>query len=247
VGIRFLDCAPMRPWWPRWDVGGPCIAVETDQGLVLVDTGIGLHDHQNPYWIVRLFALNFGLRRDPDTTAVRQLERQGIPSEAVRHIVLTHLHFDHAGGLPDFPHALIHVHQREHQAFLHPRSWIELAYDRADAAHGPRWVLYDHTDADWLGFEAIRLPFNPVMYLIPLFGHTRGHCGVAIQDGDRWMFQCADALPVSVDNSATPAWLNRIVLGNHGPRLRAFAQEHPEVQMLAGHMWRSFFERQTSG
>jgi len=244
MSLRVLNCAPMRPWWPRWDVGATCILVETDQGLVLVDTGVGLHDHEHPCWIVRLFALIFGLRRGPDTTAVRQLGKRGIPSESITHIVLTHLHFDHAGGLPDFPHADVHVHRREHQAFLHPRSWIELAYDRADAAHGPRWVLYDRPDAEWFGFEAIRLPFRPAMYLIPLFGHTRGHCGVAIQAGDRWVFQCADALPLSADFNVTPAWLNRLVLGPHQMRLQAFATQHPEVQMLAGHMWRPFFECQ---
>jgi hypothetical protein len=57
-------------------------------------------------------------------------------------------------------------------------------------------------------------------------------------------FQCAGALPFSTNFSVTPAWVNRVVLGSHGPRLQAFAREHPEVRMLAGHMWRSFFERQ---
>ena len=48
VIVRFLDCAPMQPRWPRWDVGGTCIAVETDEGIILVDTDVGLHDHENP-------------------------------------------------------------------------------------------------------------------------------------------------------------------------------------------------------
>jgi len=244
MSCQVLDCAPIAPWFPRWKVGAACVLVETDQGTVLVDTGVGVHDHENPHWIVRFFALDFGLSRDPASTAVRQLERRGIRPDSVRHIVLRHLHFDHAGGLPDFPQAQVDVHRREHEAYLHPRSWLELAYDRADAAHGPQWVLYDQANSDWLGFEAIRLPFNPAMYLIPLFGHTRGHCGVAIQDGDRWLFQCGDALPLDAGFDVTPAWLNRLVLGPHGPRLQAFAREHPEVRLLAGHMRRSYFEGQ---
>ena len=242
--ILAMDCAPMRPWWPRWDVGGTCLAVDTDQGLVLVDTGVGLHDHEHPGWVVRLFCLDFGLGRDPQTTAVHQLAHRGIAAGDVRHIVLTHLHFDHAGGLPDFPHAQVHVHHREVEAFLRPRSWIELAYDRMDAAHGPEWRVYDRIDADWFGLDAIRLPFHACMYLVPLFGHTRGHCGVAIQNGDGWIFQCGDALPLNVEFDVTPRWLNRLVLGPHGPRLEGFARAHPDVRLLAGHMRRSFFEAQ---
>jgi glyoxylase-like metal-dependent hydrolase (beta-lactamase superfamily II) len=219
-----------------------CLAIDTDRGLPLADTGVGLHDRTHPFWIVRQFALDFGLQRDPDTTAVHQLARRGIAAGDVRHIVLTHLHFDHAGGLPDFPHAQVHVHRREYEAFLRPREWIELAYDRLDAAHSPAWRLYEPIDAEWLGFEAIRLPFTPSMYLVPLFGQTRGHCGVAIQTEDGWIFHCGDALPLNAAADVTPAWLNRLVLGPHGPRLEALARAHPEVRLLAGHMRRTFFQ-----
>ena len=67
VSIRVLDCAPMLP---REDVGGTCLVVDTDQGPVLVDTGVGLHDHEHPGWVARLFSLDFDLGRDPETTAV---------------------------------------------------------------------------------------------------------------------------------------------------------------------------------
>jgi glyoxylase-like metal-dependent hydrolase (beta-lactamase superfamily II) len=80
------------------------------------------------------------------------------------------------------------------------------------------------------------------MYLIPLFGHTSGHCGVAIEDSSGWVFQAADALPLSAQFDVTPGWVNRMVLGPHGPRLKAFAAAHPEVRLLAGHAWQSFFQ-----
>ena len=244
MSVLILDCAPMSPWFPRWHIGGTCLLVETDQGLVLVDSGLGLHDYLDPSPMVRFFQLDFGIHTDPENAAVRQIVRLGYSPQDVRHIVLTHLHFDHAGGLPDFPHAQVHVHRREYEAMQRPRRFIEWAYDRKDIQHQPSWVFYEQTDAEWLGFEAMRLPFSPEMYLVPLFGHTAGHCGVAVQDKDGWIFNCADALPTHAQFDLTPAWLNRLVLGTHVPRLQSWAAAHPEVRLLGGHMWKSFFDQQ---
>lgn len=242
--VHILDCASMSPWFPRWHFGTVCLLVETDQGPVLVDTGLGLHDYFNPSRMVRFFRLDFGIHNQPEKAAVRQVSRLGFPPEEVRHIVQTHLHFDHAGGIADFPHARVHVHRREYEAMQHPRTIMEWAYDRADFVHKPSWELYDQPDAEWFGFEVIRLPFSPQMYLVPLFGHTRGHCGVVIQVNDGWIFQCADAFPTNAQFDLTPAWLNRLAIGAHVPRLQALAAAHPEVRLLAGHMWKSFFDQQ---
>ena len=240
--IQILNCAPMSPWFPLWQVGAPCLLIETDQGLAFVDTGLGLHDYEHPSHIVRFFQFVFGIANDPNSTAVRQLRRLEYDPQEVQHIIMTHLHFDHAGGLPDFPHAQVHVHRREMEAMQHPRHLIELAYDHADFAHGPAWILYEQVTEQWLGQDVIRLPFIPEMFLVQLFGHTRGHCGVAVRDCDSWLFQCADALPASIQFDLTAGWLNRLVLGPHVPRLQVWASDHPEVRLLAGHMWQSFFE-----
>lgn len=51
--IHILNCVTMNPWWPRWHLGGVCLLVETDDGPVLVDTGLGLHDYAHPSRLVR--------------------------------------------------------------------------------------------------------------------------------------------------------------------------------------------------
>lgn len=111
--------------------------METDRGLVLVDTGLGLHDFSNSTCMVRFFQLDFGIHKDPGNSALRQITRLGYSPDDVKHIIMTHLHFDHAGGLPDFPPAQVHVHRREYEAMQKPRGLIELAYDRANFVHNP--------------------------------------------------------------------------------------------------------------
>lgn len=244
--MHILNCVSMSPWFPRWQLGGTCLLVDTDKGAVLVDTGLGLHDYSDPSAMVRFFRADFGIENDPENTALRQVMHLGYSPDSITHIIMTHLHFDHAGGIPDFPQAKVHVHQRELQAMLHPSSLIELAYDRADFLHDPSWITYDEPDTTWLDFDAIRLPFCPEMYLIPLFGHTKGHCGVAIRSGSGWVFNCADALPTNAQFDLLPQWLSRMAIGPHVPHLKDWSTAHPDVHLLAGHMWKSFFDPQKS-
>jgi glyoxylase-like metal-dependent hydrolase (beta-lactamase superfamily II) len=49
----------------------------------------------------------------------------GFSPRDVRHIVLTHLDFDHAGGLDDFPWAMVHLLRRERDHALKQRTWLD--------------------------------------------------------------------------------------------------------------------------
>jgi glyoxylase-like metal-dependent hydrolase (beta-lactamase superfamily II) len=244
--IHILNCFSCDARVPSgWRTGTLCLLAETSQGPVLIDTGPGLDDYVRPPGILRVFQVITKVAMDVEETACRQVARLGYSPQDVQHVVLTHMHFDHCGGLRDFPAATVHVHQREYEAFMaRPRQLADLAYVRRHTAHHPRFSLYGDQGESWYGLPAIRLPFDPEMWLVPLFGHTRGHCGVTIRTKAGWHFHVADAGPVALEDYA-PAWLVGLVLGPHTDRLRAFAAEHSDVQITTGHMWLDYFHRQS--
>ena len=99
-----------------------CLLIETpNSGLVLVDTGYGLRDYVDPFpdRISRPFAALLNIRLRQEETAVRQIEALGLSPSDVRHIVITHLDFDHAGGIEDFPQATVHLTRTELDTFPH--------------------------------------------------------------------------------------------------------------------------------
>lgn len=168
------------------------LLIETGDGLVLVDTGLGTGDIADPNRLGRMWVRQTSPRLDPSETAIAQVQALGFSPRDVRHIVLTHLDLDHAGGLPDFPEATVHVHAREHAAAT---AGSKMRYIRDHFSHGPRWALHDDGGDDWFGFRGVRAlgDHQPDILLIPLPGHTAGHSGIAVRSGDGWLLHAGDA------------------------------------------------------
>ncbi len=227
-----------------------CLLVETDDGLLLVDTGFGTRDCVRPTPFMWLMMALGGSLRDLEETATRQVERWGYRSEDVNHIVLTHFHYDHASGLPDFPQAKVHIFEEEYDAVTKPQDMYErLPYQAEHWSHGPDWVVHSLRGDRWFGFDCT----PPVdigsteFFFVPLPGHTRGHCGVAVCLPDRWLLHCGDAYiyhgDVDAVNPSDPRHyrlikplinLNRSFrqIGKHSARLRALVREHGNVVRL---------------
>jgi glyoxylase-like metal-dependent hydrolase (beta-lactamase superfamily II) len=175
------------------------LLVELGNRLVLVDTGLGLHDVRYPRpRLSRLFldVLYRPRLREADT-AVRQLEQLGYRPEDVTDIVLTHLDCDHAGGLDDFPRARVHLLEAERKAAWAQKTFLDRQRFRPQQwSSSNRWITYEPEGETWYGFETVRelrgLP--PEILLVPLAGHTLGHAGVAIRTSrSNWYLHCGDA------------------------------------------------------
>ncbi len=120
----------------------------------------------------------------------------GVEPESIDDVLVTHLHFDHAGGLthapegaprPTFPRARVHVQRREFDDAranfgVMTQTYREENFAPLDATGA--WVLHDG--------EARPLPG---VRLIPSPGHTRGHQSVLIEGRERALLFGGDVMP----------------------------------------------------
>jgi glyoxylase-like metal-dependent hydrolase (beta-lactamase superfamily II) len=175
-----------------------CLLIETQRNLVLVDTGLGLRDVANPRSRLSAFFLNLvrpELREE--MTAVRQVAALGFDPRDVRHIVLTHLDFDHAGGLDDFPEARVHLIEAERVSALRQATWLDRQrYRPQQWGTKANWFGYTPGEGDtWFGLQRVRTLEGVAedIVMVPLVGHTLGHAGVAVRSRGRWLLQAGDA------------------------------------------------------
>lgn len=258
--IHHLNCGSMREIDPGNDLPAAralnhVLLVETDNALVLVDSGFGVHDNEET--LGQTFLDRAQPLLEPGETALQQVRNLGYAPEDVRHIVLTHLDLDHSGGLADFPHATVHLHDAEYRAAMaatsgHPEH--NLRYRPAHWAHRPHWSTYPSRKGNsWFGFDALELTGLTDVLLIPLAGHTAGHSAVAVRDGARWLLHAGDAFyhhgQIDPENRwSMPMWealeeiteTDRPLRIANQARLRELIRDHgDEVTVFAAHdPWR---------
>lgn len=206
--VHHLNCGSMRP--VSGEIVCHVLLLETDDRLVLVDTGFGLDDIRAPRR--RLGPVRHLIKPvlEERETAYHQILALGLDPHDVRDIVLTHFDLDHIGGLADFPQARVHASSVEVRGAMRaPNLYERVRYRPRQWSHGPRVVAHEPSGDPWRGFTAARA-LNDVadgLVMIGLVGHSRGHTAVAVDTGDGWLLHAGDAymLRAEVTGGSAPA------------------------------------------
>jgi len=147
-----------------------CLLVETPAGRVLIETGIG----------ERLPDKTRDMRRYEGTPIVPAMEAAGFDPKTVDLVVMSHLHFDHAGGLmragaggKAFPRARIVAQQAEWEIALSDNSRVVASYDQLELRLVQRWGKAGMVDGD--------VELLPGVSVVMTGGHSKGHQAIVVR------------------------------------------------------------------
>jgi N-acyl homoserine lactone hydrolase len=148
----------------------PIYAVDTDDGWVLFDTGCDPGVGTDPEGTWGRLAAAFRMRMSEEDHPVARLASIGVAPEDVRHVVLSHLHMDHAGGVRFFPSSAMHVQKAEYRWALHPDAVGAPGFLRSDFDHPE--VEYDLLEGDAEIVDGV--------HVVVTAGHTPGHQSLVV-------------------------------------------------------------------
>lgn len=158
--------------------------IDHPRGTVLFDTGANLSFALDPIKRYGALAAGFAIQMTHADHVVARISELGFAPEEVNYIVLSHLHYDHAGNLADFPCSKVLV-QTSELVFAHwPPVYQRATYLQRDFASGIDWVELDG-ECDVFGDGRI--------VTFPTPGHTPGHQSMMVQLDTKTLILVGDA------------------------------------------------------
>ncbi|WP_328606943.1 N-acyl homoserine lactonase family protein [Amycolatopsis sp. NBC_00345] len=201
----------------------PTFLVEHAGGLVLLDTGLAPAAAGDPAGhypdLGELLLIDY----PPERTVEAGLSALGFRCSDVTHVVLSHGHFDHTGGLGLFAHARLYRGAGELQHVREHANDPVRAYRIDDFAglETADWIEF-HDDLDVFGDGAVRILHAP--------GHTPGNAALLVKLPTRSILLTADTVHLR------QAWHDEVAMPmdpDH-PRARASIRRLKEIAAATG-------------
>lgn len=169
--------------------------IQTANRNILVDTGIGDYHGDK-------FDKRFGIKGEKNPLLAMLKSQHGLNPEDITDLIVTHLHFDHVGGLghqnPEhqiiFPKATLHVHKKHYQYALHPTArdagsfhsqYFKPLIEAAEAQGKIHWVDGQEGEVLRDGNDVIK------------FRCSHGHTPYLLHPYDEKFIYMADLVPTS--------------------------------------------------
>ena len=224
-----------------------CFLIDHRDGLVMFDTGIDpaiLSDKgyiEQPigrFLLPRIFRLHL-----KETDRVDHvLADAGVAASDIRRAVISHLHFDHVGGIAQVPQADLLVSDREWAILSEPhpeREWILREHIEIPTAKW-RQITFEPTDDPMFeGFDGIHdVAGDGSMILLPTPGHTAGSMSMLIRrDGWDPILLVGDLTYEAdlLDQNTVPGTGDRDTLLASFAKVRGLKQRLPGLTIVASH------------
>jgi glyoxylase-like metal-dependent hydrolase (beta-lactamase superfamily II) len=221
--------------------------LEHRDGLVLFDAGLDPAMATDPDYVSsaigrfllhRIFRLHIG----PDDSLNKKLEGLGYAAADIRKVVVSHLHFDHIGGIAHVPQAELIVSGEEWRQLSGPhpeREWILREHIELP---GAKWRQVEFAPSD----NPLFAPFGGCydvmgdgsMILLPTPGHTAGSMSMLVRTGGLPPLLLVADQTYDVDSlikDQVPGTGDAAVLRSSFAKVRALKRQLPDLVILASH------------
>ena len=146
--------------------------VETDAGYVLFDTGANEAIIWDPLLCPRYYPHARQPVVRPGDTLLERLASVNVSPSQVTHVIISHLHADHGGGIRHFPHARIVVQRAEYDHGMR--------VDEHDPASGYFRSDWDLPTTRWAIVDG-DVEVAPGVVALAAYGHTPGHQAALVE------------------------------------------------------------------
>jgi glyoxylase-like metal-dependent hydrolase (beta-lactamase superfamily II) len=225
------------------------------RGFVLWDAGYAPRIREAlRAWPFRLYNYAMPLHLDPDLAADIQLRQLGVEPATLKYVIVSHFHFDHIGGLADFPQASFIVDAAALDSVVGVSGFAALQQGFIPTLLPADFIqrvqpIYQFTGPEVAPFGRSHDLFGDgSLLLIRLPGHARGQIGLLAHTAAGPVLLAADG-----------AWLSQSIREQRGPgapgyliadnareldatlaKLHQFAHRNPQVLILPTHCPESY-------
>jgi glyoxylase-like metal-dependent hydrolase (beta-lactamase superfamily II) len=223
------------------------LAIHPEHGPILIDAPFGQGGFRDLGRFLGTIAKTAGLRFEPEWAVSARVEQLGYSCDEVEHVFLTHMHFDHTGGLDAFDNATVHVcedewsHARQLEGIQALRAGVQVEDLLGIEARMAPFEMPPHLDEDP---EGIDLLGDGSIRAVGLPGHSTCHVGYRLwfEDGSSLLHAGDAAFSMrQIRGRKSLGYFPRQVAESRRDvkrslrALRTFHADHPDVELVVSH------------